>query len=1112
MPDEPLIVPVAVPSGSLYFATITPDGTAEDVIQALLLNEEATEDVLGDLQPFGWVLQRIRREHNGRQWEEEELESLGNGMVPSSTTIAPLLNATKPTASSNRHFSAFPLTSHLHTPTLRLVSLHPSLSLTISFLRTPEVHDGFEYKVFFGRTSTVRNAIDQVTEELGLTKSLPVPGGGALEYVLEEVWSDGDAEKCARLSADAILCEVVDRPTKLNPFTTAAIRTFRFCVPDEWYRRSKSRSTSSASYEPSEDTVRRLASLEESDEESEDGDGTAKLKESSPSPSKSTFSAPADWRSSLSQSRLSTMFDSWIHPTAVVDPPSTPTPEKKVVSEPKLMEQRTGDSQSIVVRNADDDEAAEFEQMLDDLGFRGAKRDTMYKLPPEQRRYLIERNTESRASTLSKSSTSKLAGNHAQQASTYSPASGSGITRLVPQLTGDSSIMKRFSIVGWGGSGSPPFGSPRSSTDFDSIRRDSFSKGNPSPVADAQPLQPQGTGGLWSSWWASSGGEKGTANSKSSDKEIEKTPQWYVDGIKNSRSMDMKLVKHLISLRVHLSTATLTWVELFVSECQGFDGLGNLLGGLVAKGGKRKRLQEIEETVLLEVIKCIRVLLNTDPGFNYGISDATLIAHIAYSLHGASTKLRALASDVLAAICYVSPTDGHKAVLAALSDYRVEFDERFRFQELISSLRIPDTDDGQQGDINIYANDDDGVWEARSASMALINALTNFPDSLEDRISLREEFTRRGLNEAIVALRYIRPPDSLVTQLDIYTEEKFEDEEDMRERNLSKHRSASESEAGLGELIHAAKQQDDLYAALLETLTHLRHVLESDFEAHHKLDVVSVASKFLEHLPALADFDQGWLTFVHDFGQSIQYLTGMDLEAKASTEGHDAVIEEEIESLRAQIDELSQERSALRDEMSQQTAEITTLRALTSSIAVPTTTARPAGRGGPESTNNFHGLVQRLVLKEKQVLQLQSELDRLKSLHPNEDREAEERAKRERDRVKWNALNEEIAKLKVQIADVEGATGVKDKEIVYLKRALESVYSRFRLREENRGEAELDAQMMATRAIETLTQKDNELIALRLEVEDLKKQLAAKPKFITEKDFKSHVPPPPPPP
>lgn len=41
----------------------------------------------------------------------------------------------------------------------------------------------------------------------------------------------------------------------------------------------------------------------------------------------------------------------------------------------------------------------------------------------------------------------------------------------------------------------------------------------------------------------------------------------------------------------------------------------------------------------------------------------------------------------------------------------------------------------------------------------------------------------------------------------------------------------------------------------------------------------------------------------------------------------------------------------------------------------------------PQSTQNFHGLVQRLVQKEKQVLQLQNELDRVKAQNPTETRE-----------------------------------------------------------------------------------------------------------------------------
>lgn len=87
------------------------------------------------------------------------------------------------------------MTSYFHTPILRLVSLHPQLSLTLTFLRVPEIHDGYEYKFFISRTTTVNELIEDIVEELGLTKSLPIPGGGNLEYVLEEAWVDDKSER-----------------------------------------------------------------------------------------------------------------------------------------------------------------------------------------------------------------------------------------------------------------------------------------------------------------------------------------------------------------------------------------------------------------------------------------------------------------------------------------------------------------------------------------------------------------------------------------------------------------------------------------------------------------------------------------------------------------------------------------------------------------------------------------------------------------------------------------------------------------------------------------------------------------------------------------------------
>lgn len=86
------------------------------------------------------------------------------------------------------------MTGHLHTPILRLVSLNPLLFLNVSFMKVPEIHDGFKYKLFISRTTTVVELITSVVQELGLSKSLPIPGAGTLEYVLEEVWSDKATE------------------------------------------------------------------------------------------------------------------------------------------------------------------------------------------------------------------------------------------------------------------------------------------------------------------------------------------------------------------------------------------------------------------------------------------------------------------------------------------------------------------------------------------------------------------------------------------------------------------------------------------------------------------------------------------------------------------------------------------------------------------------------------------------------------------------------------------------------------------------------------------------------------------------------------------------------
>jgi hypothetical protein len=141
---------------------------------------------------------------------------------------------------------------------------------------------------------------------------------------------------------------------------------------------------------------------------------------------------------------------------------------------------------------------------------------------------------------------------------------------------------------------------------------------------------------------------------------------------------------------------------------------------------------DLDTDAQLECVRCLRVLLNTEPGFEQVLGSRTLVAHIAYGTYTASNKLRTLVAEVLAALCVLS-AEGHQLVLAAFSDFRVAHEEKFRFEYLVQSLS-DETDEG---------------FEYRTACLTLINAIIGTPESLEERVALRGEFLRRGIEDML---------------------------------------------------------------------------------------------------------------------------------------------------------------------------------------------------------------------------------------------------------------------------------------------------------------------------------------------------------------------------
>jgi diaphanous 1 len=124
-----------------------------------------------------------------------------------------------------------------------------------------------------------------------------------------------------------------------------------------------------------------------------------------------------------------------------------------------------------------------------------------------------------------------------------------------------------------------------------------------------KPLEKQVTGGLWSWWTGVNKPEEGSAEA-------------YIDGLRaeyvfylSSTMMRLttsrrptSLLKHLISLRVTLSTAPMDFIIDFL-DARGLDKLEVIMIKLAALPKDRG---DMNEQLVGEVLKCLRILMNID--------------------------------------------------------------------------------------------------------------------------------------------------------------------------------------------------------------------------------------------------------------------------------------------------------------------------------------------------------------------------------------------------------------------------------------------------------------------------------------------------------------------
>ncbi|KAJ3088468.1 hypothetical protein HK102_008680, partial [Quaeritorhiza haematococci] len=248
-------------------------------------------------------------------------------------------------------------------------------------------------------------------------------------------------------------------------------------------------------------------------------------------------------------------------------------------------------------------------------------------------------------------------------------------------------------------------------------------------------------------------------------------PAAYIEMLKTEKSTQ-ELAKDIKSLEVSLRTEPINWVKEFLKS-GGLEALLKILKRLSIKS----ELTPHERDCQVQCVRALKAQMNNTYGLQTTMQYEDGINILALSLGCSIMKMKTLALEVMAAVCFVPP-NGHALILNAMQYYKEVKKEKFRFQQLVTNLVNPDLELGDEAAAYL---------EFQIACMAFINAVVNSPEDLDHRVTLRNEFMDLGIADLLPELRKLHN-DELNTQLNIFEDEGAADIEAISETlNLADH-------------------------------------------------------------------------------------------------------------------------------------------------------------------------------------------------------------------------------------------------------------------------------------------------------------------------------------
>ncbi|KAG0234469.1 hypothetical protein BGW41_001142 [Actinomortierella wolfii] len=1136
------IVQVLTPDHTLTATFLDEDGTVGDLLHALGEDNEAYRDE--------WILIEVPMPRTS-SLTYHELFALDQGAIPLETKVREV---------QERHAEL--IRTCPEATVFKIV--HPRLTLPVLFRHVPTVPESHYRQLHVLPSMTTRQVLDVVIKEMGL-KALDGQHQAhqqqqqqklAAQYIISHIRINNDGTEEERQLADG------DKPFEIllenrQRLMNQEIKDYQFLftIPESWIARvesvtsritrgwSATRPLSMALYGLLGNTSPGSGS-ESSGPKTKEISAPIPIATTSihhpanadalhrsetmndlhfrPTPSSTAAKDGQKKRQSMYVgSRLSAFFDpstlgSWLAPDtkkrhSIVFGSSTPDFFAKPADKSAMFGGTNPD-----LHDMTDEELNEsFVALLNDLNIKDSIRESMLQFPREKKLSLIQQNMQlqemkdrvtspepySQGNTHSLGSisaaTGRAMGANANNQSRYKGTISSRVSFIEPDAIGASNNSisdKRHSRYS---SWSSMAGS------VDGVEEDGRPTSSQDMASSDRPMSPTlaAAGSLFSSLFGGTINASAAGSQNAFQDELQNdTPQFYIEQLMSKTITQQALAKHVRSLRVALSTAKLSWTRQFLEGGKGFRALENVLDKSTVKrrGG---RSSDLDEMLQSECVQCLRVLMNTEPGFAQVLRSPSLVAHIAYCLYTNNNKLRAKVAEVLAALCVMTP-ESHRLVLIALSDFRVAHEERFRFEYLVETLATPISPSfGPDSGSSALGGEDGGFeWEYKTACMSLMNALVNSPQSLDDRIALGDELRRRGLEDVIRSLQAQNPPESLMIQINVYEEERHEDKMDLQERIYAANKL--EAEQGeirdpvedLMETIQLLPRDDEMYSRVVRVLRQYAqagmNTLKKSKEVNglgdegedsdddlddsianqdlqFKQDLWTIMEKFGEYTFEVRDFERDWNRAQDDFLESIQYIVGKRgivltfTNPNLASEGsHSSGASSDVTSSGASSMSTGSYMSSMRQtyidyEIDSLRRELEEVREESEGYKRQVSAARKEAEqakalvSSMQKSNNHAGVVQRLVQKEKEVTQLREAIEKMEKkynikadLSMDDDIRRPERV-REIDSTRWNAM---LAEVEVQKSKTAHATSLADdrqKEINYLKRALLIVCQRY---------------------------------------------------------------------